>query len=103
MWRGFATLKGSLNIQWPLVFYARYATKAEPPHRRSPLLAQPYSGIALALRLHYSALHMEDQVTFRLPRAVARVLARRARERGVPKSQLVREALETYLAGPVAE
>lgn len=46
---------------------------------------------------------MEDQVTFRLPRDVARVLARRARERGVPKSQLVREALETYLAGPVAE
>jgi hypothetical protein len=46
---------------------------------------------------------MESQVTFRLPRDVARVLARRARERGVPKSQVVREALETYLAGPAAE
>ena len=59
--------------------------------------------LAYALHLHYIALDMENQVTFRLPREVARVLARRARERGVPKSQLVREALETYLAAPVAE
>jgi predicted transcriptional regulator len=40
---------------------------------------------------------MEDQVTFRLPREVARALARRAQERRVPKSLLVREALEAYL------
>jgi len=45
---------------------------------------------------------MEDQITFRLPRDVARVLARRARERGVPKSQVVREAVATYLTAPPA-
>jgi predicted DNA-binding protein len=43
---------------------------------------------------------MDEQTTFRLPPALARALARRARERGVPKSQLVREALERYLAQP---
>ncbi len=43
---------------------------------------------------------MDDQLTFRLPRAVARALARRARERQVPKSLLVREALEAYLGAP---
>jgi predicted DNA-binding protein len=42
---------------------------------------------------------MGDQTSFRLTPALARALARRARERGVPKSQLVREALELYLAG----
>lgn len=46
---------------------------------------------------------MEDQVTFRVPRDIARVLARYARQRGVPKSALVREALALYLAGPAAE
>jgi hypothetical protein len=40
---------------------------------------------------------MNDQLTFRLPRAVAQALARRARERGVPKSLVVREALDAYL------
>lgn len=40
---------------------------------------------------------MADQTSFRLPTPLARALARRARERGVPKSQLVREALEQYL------
>lgn len=40
---------------------------------------------------------MDDQITLRIPAALARVLARRARERGVPKSQLVREALRGYL------
>jgi predicted DNA-binding protein len=44
--------------------------------------------------LHY----MPDQTSFRLPTPLARALARQARERGVPKSQLVREALELYLA-----
>jgi metal-responsive CopG/Arc/MetJ family transcriptional regulator len=41
---------------------------------------------------------MDDQVTFRIPRELARALNRSARERGVPKSQLVREALREYLA-----
>jgi len=41
---------------------------------------------------------MADQTSFRLPNALARALARVARARGVPKSQLVREALERYLA-----
>jgi predicted DNA-binding protein len=40
-----------------------------------------------------------DQLTLRLPHDLARTLARRARERRVPKSHLVREALEAYLAG----
>jgi predicted DNA-binding protein len=44
--------------------------------------------------LHY----MADQTSFRLPTPLARALARAARARGVPKSQLVREALERYLA-----
>jgi len=41
---------------------------------------------------------MADQTSFRLPTALARALSRAARARGVPKSQLVREALERYLA-----
>jgi predicted transcriptional regulator len=40
---------------------------------------------------------MENQLTFRLPREIARALARRAQERRVPKSLVVREALEAYL------
>jgi predicted DNA-binding protein len=47
----------------------------------------------------------EDQLTLRLPRDLARLLARRARERGLPKSQVVREAIQVYLASaspPVA-
>lgn len=43
---------------------------------------------------------MKDHyLTLRLPRELARALAQRARERRTPKSQLVREALEAYLAG----
>ncbi len=41
----------------------------------------------------------DDQLTLRLPRDLAKALAERARERGAAKSQLVREALEAYLAG----
>ena len=41
---------------------------------------------------------MNTQTTFRLPTPLAQALTRLARERGVPKSQLVREALEQYLA-----
>ena len=45
----------------------------------------------------------DDQITLRLPRALARVLADRARKRAVSKSLLVREALEAYLlATPAA-
>lgn len=40
---------------------------------------------------------MHEQTSFRLPVALAQALDRRARETGVPKSQLVREALERYL------
>ncbi|MGH7718352.1 MAG: ribbon-helix-helix protein, CopG family [Gemmatimonadaceae bacterium] len=39
----------------------------------------------------------DDQLTLRLPKELARVLARRARARRVAKSQLVREALQAYL------
>jgi hypothetical protein len=45
----------------------------------------------------------DDQLTLRLPRELSRALDRRARERGVPKSQLVREALQAYLAGAPTE
>jgi hypothetical protein len=45
---------------------------------------------------------MPDQTSFRLPKDLLRALTRAARERGVPKSQLVREALQAYLAGPSA-
>lgn len=41
---------------------------------------------------------MDTQLTLRLPRDLARALSRRARELGVPKSQLVREALAQYVA-----
>ena len=41
-----------------------------------------------------------DQTSFRLPREMLRELGRVAKERGVPKSQLVREALEMYLNKP---
>lgn len=45
---------------------------------------------------------MQQQITLRLPRDLARAVARRARELGVPKSQVVREALVQYVAGPPA-
>lgn len=50
-----------------------------------------------AVQLHYNALRMDDQVTFRIPKELAQALIRSARIRGVPKSQLVREALREYL------
>jgi len=46
---------------------------------------------------------MEDQTSFRLPREMLRELGRLAKQRGVPKSYLVREALELYLASPATE
>ena len=53
--------------------------------------------------MHYIAVQMKNQVTFRLPRDLASALARHARQRGVPKSQLVREAIEGYLASTGTE
>ena len=46
---------------------------------------------------------MEDQTSFRLPREMLEELARLAKRRGVPRAQLVREAIEIYLAGPPDE
>jgi hypothetical protein len=43
----------------------------------------------------------DDQITLRLPHSLAGEIARQARERGVPRSQLVREALQAYLADGV--
>ena len=43
---------------------------------------------------------MDTQTSFRLPQGMLRALERLARQRGVPKSELVREALEQYLAAP---
>ena len=45
---------------------------------------------------------MDSQLTLRLPEALARAVARLARQRGVVRSQVVREALEAYLSAPVA-
>jgi hypothetical protein len=40
----------------------------------------------------------DSHLTLRLPADLARAIARWARSRGVPKSQLVREAVARYLA-----
>jgi len=42
---------------------------------------------------------MAGQTSFRLPQNMLRALNKLARQRGVPKSQVVREAIEQYLAG----
>jgi hypothetical protein len=39
----------------------------------------------------------DEHLTLRLPAALARALTRRARDQGVPKSQLVRDAVQRYL------
>ena len=46
---------------------------------------------------------MASQTSFRLPPDLLRALGRLARQRGVPKSQLVREALEQYLTSASTE
>jgi metal-responsive CopG/Arc/MetJ family transcriptional regulator len=47
---------------------------------------------------------MKDaQITLRIPKELARVLSRKAKARGVPKSQLVREAVQKYVAEPEQE
>lgn len=43
---------------------------------------------------------MDEQLTLRLPRDLARRLAQRARAAGVKRSLVVREALAAYLAEP---
>jgi Arc/MetJ-type ribon-helix-helix transcriptional regulator len=45
---------------------------------------------------------MESQITVRLPEELAERLDRMASERGVRRSQLVREALLAFLEGPAA-
>jgi hypothetical protein len=44
----------------------------------------------------------DDYLTLRLPRELARALARWARDRGLPKSHVVREAVTRYLAPSAA-
>lgn len=44
----------------------------------------------------------EDQLTLRVEGLLAAALAREAKRRDVPKSQVVREALAAYLVGPPA-
>ena len=39
----------------------------------------------------------DEHLTVRIPRDLARALARRARERGVPRSHIAREAVLRYL------
>ncbi len=45
----------------------------------------------------------DSHLTLRLPAALARLLARSARDRGIPKSQLAREAVGRFLAPVVDE
>lgn len=41
----------------------------------------------------------DSHLTLRIPADLARLLARRARDHGLPKSQVAREAVVRYLAG----
>jgi predicted DNA binding CopG/RHH family protein len=56
--------------------------------------------------MHFSCIAMhvmkEDQLTLRVPASLSRALTQRARERDVPKSQVIREALVRYLASSTA-
>jgi len=45
---------------------------------------------------------MDEQLTFRLPPELAKLLARKARERRVSRAMLVREAIAAYLTGSAA-
>ncbi len=45
----------------------------------------------------------DEHLTLRLPRDLARALARWAREHSVPKSQVVREAVARYCLPPAPE
>ncbi|MDO8665623.1 MAG: CopG family transcriptional regulator [Gemmatimonadales bacterium] len=46
---------------------------------------------------------MDEQLTFRIPPELARLLNRSARDRGVPRAIVVREALAGYLAETPAD
>jgi hypothetical protein len=46
---------------------------------------------------------MDSQLTLRIPADLARLLASRARAKGVKRSQLVREALQAYFSVQPAE
>lgn len=43
---------------------------------------------------------MDEQITIRLPRTLARALARRAHDAGLKRSQIARQALAHYLEEP---
>jgi predicted DNA-binding protein len=45
---------------------------------------------------------MDEQLSLRLPRELARQLSHRARTAGVKRSAIVREALEAFLGAPPA-
>ena len=45
----------------------------------------------------------DDQVTLRIPRELARALRQQAKERDVPASHIVREALQAYLGTAMSE
>ena len=49
--------------------------------------------------MYYNVI-MADLTSFRLDKDMARALNKLAQERGVPKSQIVREAIARYLADP---
>lgn len=57
------------------------------------------------MQCNCTTLHcmQDDQLTLRIPRELAQRLRQQARERGVPSSQLVREALQSYLGTSMAE
>jgi metal-responsive CopG/Arc/MetJ family transcriptional regulator len=46
---------------------------------------------------------MSEQLSLRLPADLARAIRKLARERGVPRAAVVREALEAYLASPAVD
>jgi len=55
--------------------------------------------LACVTHVDYSVTHMkDDHLTLRLPKDLARALARWARDRGLPKSHVVREAVAYYVA-----
>ena len=50
--------------------------------------------------MHYNELHMEDQLTIRLPRELSRALRARAAEMQRKPSEVVRMAVKEFLALP---
>jgi hypothetical protein len=69
---------------------------------------RPDPGFPLpAVDTHYNGTTLQcmhdDQLTLRVPRDLARQLRQQARARGVPASQVVREALQAYFASATPE